>query len=357
MKIKKSNLTDKLKNIKNIVLPKNGGIQGVLLQEGQLIATNRDLTIVAKIEPLTPSDESFIIPQSAFAYIENVPSDDIEIKLSGKYITIKSGKSSTKFATYPVADFPVIAMSELKEQNNLFAGSLFKNSIESVWNSANSNSPKTIAKGILFNGDGKTLDIVACDGMRASWTKMDSDNIMNMLIPKETLKKVIPLIEDDDEVCITKSTSGNKAVIKTDKYTIYTNLYEGTYLDYKALIQYSDETVCVSVDRKSLISCVNRCQLCSDRISASVMSMDGEQLNISRSSTTCEFSESVPADFDVKRDGAEIKVGFNTAYLLEALKNCNADKVLIHYVGPLKPMVITMKDEQLRHLIVPMRLQ
>ena len=359
MKIQKTDLADKLKNMKGIVLPKNfEGLQGILVKDGQLIATNLELTVIADL-PGTATDETFLIPQTAIAYIESLPDGEIEIKPMKKYITIAGGGSSAKFAALDAAQFPEVEKHQTGDEETSFTGSIIKAAIGKVWTSADSNSTKPIARGVLFEGDGTTLNIVAIDGMRASWARMDYSRKMNMLIPKETLKKALALVADDDTVAISAVAAGNKAVIRLGDYTIYTRLLDGSYPNYKTIIQYPEETVCVTVDKKALIGCVNRCQLCTDRSisSPAVMTMAGEYLNISRMNSSAEFNENVPAKFDFVDNSANMKVGFNTAFLLDALKNCDEEQVFIHYTKPVDPLIITMKDSTLRHLIVPMRLE
>ena len=61
MKIQKTDLADKLKNMKGIVLPKSlEGLQGILVKDGQLIATNLELTVIADL-PGTATDETFLM--------------------------------------------------------------------------------------------------------------------------------------------------------------------------------------------------------------------------------------------------------------------------------------------------------
>ena len=359
MKMQKADLADKLKNMKGIVLPKSfEGLQGVLVKDGQLIATNLELTVIAGL-PGAATDETFIIPQTAIAYIESLPGDEVEIKPLKKYITIAGGGSSAKFAALDASQFPEVEKYEDGKEGSSFVGNVIKDAISKVWSSADSNSPKPIAQGVLFEGDGTTLNIVAIDGTRASWAMMGRSGKMNMLIPKETLKKAMALVADEDTVTVFAAAAGNKAVIRSGDYTIYTRLLDGSYPDYKSIVQYPDETVCVTIDRKALIGCVNRCQLCTDRSisSPAVMIMAGEYLNIMRNNTAAEFNECVPAQFDFVDNSANMKVGFNTTFLLDALKNCDEDQVYIHYTSPVKPLIITMKNSSLRHLIVPMRLQ
>ena len=266
---------------------------------------------------------------------------------------------SAKFAALDAEQFPEVEKTEIKEVTSSFVGAVIKDIIGKVWSAADSNSPKPIGRGVLFEGDGETLNIVATEGTRASWAKMDYRSKINMLIPKETLKKALALVGDTDTVTIASVDKGNKAVIKSGDYVIYTRLLDGNYMDYKTIIQYQDEAVCVTIDRKALSGCVTRCQLCTERTIASpaVMTMAGEYLNISRQNATAEFNESVPAKFDFDDNSANMRVVFNSSFLLDALKNCDGDDVYIHYTSPVKPLIITMKDNTLRHLIVPMRLQ
>ena len=79
MKIDKAELSQKIKKLKNIVPAKTyrPEIQGILVQNGYMTASNTELTVKAKTEEA--DGESFVIPLKAFDLISNLPDGDIEI--------------------------------------------------------------------------------------------------------------------------------------------------------------------------------------------------------------------------------------------------------------------------------------
>ena len=76
---------------------------------------------------------------------------------------------------------------------------------------------------------------------------------------------------------------------------------------------------------------------------------------ISLNSTTTNFTETVPVKADI--GDKKMRIGFNIGFMLEALKNCEDDNIIIHYSGDLKPMVITQETKRTLHLIVPMKVK
>lgn len=359
MKIWKNELAEKLKNMKNIILPKNfDGLQGVLVKGGQMIATNLELTIISKIEG-TASDETFLVPQSVIPFIENLPVGEVEIKTTKKVLTIKCGESSAKFAAPDPTQFPVPGDIDVSSGITLSAEDL-KKAICGVWASSDASSTKVMAQGVYFDGDGIDLNLVASDGVRMSWATLNGTEKVDMLIPKNTLKKVLALIGDDDSVTISKSKDDKKAVIRTEGYTIQTSLLASKFMDYKSIFSTSEATTKVTVERIALIACLNRCTLCEERAlpgaSPSVLRILKENLNISKHNSVAEFNENVPAECVSLDDEQGMRFGFNAGNLVEALRTFDSEKVELHYTGELKPMLITAPESKLKHLIVPMKL-
>lgn len=357
MRILKSVLADKLKHMKNIVLPKNfEGLQGVLVKGGQLIATNLELTIISNITG-TAQDETFLIPQNAIPFIESLPETEIEIKPIKKQIAVTGGGTSAKFAALDASQFPEINETEVSGKCKI-NGSDLKKAIASVISSSDAASTKTLAQGVYFDGDGTKLNLVASDGTRMSWVQINSQENMSMLIPKDTLKKVVAMIEDEGTVTVFRSKDRKKANIITDDYIIQTRLINAKYMDYKPLFSVKDEVAKVTVERTALLLCVNRCFLCGDRSiqSPAVMKILGDGINISKQNTTAEFNENVVASCASLEEGTTLKLGFSAGNIVAVLKTFDMEKVDLHYNGELKPLIITAEGSALRHLVVPMRL-
>ena len=113
MKIQKTDLAQKLNKIKGAVPKKTTMpvLQGILVRDGYLIASNMEMTVKAKIEGT--EGESFIIPERAFDLINNLPDGEMEISATaGNIITIKADKIKNKYQTLDPAQFPTTASQD-----------------------------------------------------------------------------------------------------------------------------------------------------------------------------------------------------------------------------------------------------
>lgn len=356
MKIEKSEIALKLKNIKNIMPPKNLDVaSGILVKDGKLIATNTELTVIANLGEVDTGDP-FVIPQKAIPLIESLPQGMIDIKATKTKVTVSGASSKSTFLSYDVKSFPDVISQENSETSEMkYTGENLKTAIESVWASCNPKSSKTAMQGILFEGNGSVLNIVACDGYRASWTQLSCPYEMDMIVPKTTLQKVLQLINDEDEVVISSARGSRNALIKTGEYEIYTRLIDGTFIDYKRIFETSDKEIVQQISRAEFLSCVSRCHICQDISNgAAVLTKNDEGVNLSINSTTTSFSEDI--ETDVKGANEDFKIGFNTVYMMEALKSCNKEDVTLRYRNTLKPMVIEDGNTPLKHIILPVRL-
>ena len=97
MKVQKTELAAKLNKIKGVVPKKTTMpiLQGILVNEGYLIANNMEMTVKAKLEGT--EDECFIIPERAFDLINNLPDGEVDISVTAENtITIKADKLKQK---------------------------------------------------------------------------------------------------------------------------------------------------------------------------------------------------------------------------------------------------------------------
>ena len=57
-------------------------------------------------------------------------------------------------------------------------------------------------------------------------------------------------------------------------------------------------------------------------------------------------------------DGAPVEIGFNSKYLLDALRNADCDEVLVQMSGPLSPMkVLPREGNSFLFLVLPVRIR
>ncbi|MEG2814354.1 MAG: DNA polymerase III subunit beta, partial [Oscillospiraceae bacterium] len=59
-----------------------------------------------------------------------------------------------------------------------------------------------------------------------------------------------------------------------------------------------------------------------------------------------------------KKEGPDVKIGFNNKYMLEALKNTECEKIKLEINGPISPIkIVPIDDDSFLFLVLPVRLK
>ena len=218
MRVTKAELVQKLNKIKGIV-PKTTTIpalQSILVKDGYLIANNLEMTVKAKLEGT--DGDLFLIPQKAFDLITNLPEGEVEIIPNGKDgIAIKAEKIKNTYQTLSPDLFPeneIICEEGL--EFTLESEELLKAMRHVAWAISKQNGP--MGALCLQAADGH-LNFVALDGHVMAWDNLDYEGVFELLIPKNTVEKILS-IGLEGEVFIRYSKTA--AVFATDTFEVYT---------------------------------------------------------------------------------------------------------------------------------------
>jgi DNA polymerase-3 subunit beta len=350
MKIEQKELADKLKQIKSAVPTKsNMKITGILFKNNMLIANNLELALTVALDVDTA--EEFIIPKKAIDLILKLNAGIIDIYLDGEKVIIKSNSGISRFVTLTVSDFPKLDTSKDEVTPVECDGDELSKAINQVMYACNGqNQQNPVFSGILLDGDGKYLNIVACDGFKLAWNQIEFSHKIKVIIPKESLKKILSIDFDGN---ISLYMSGTKrAVIKLGDYTCYLRLIEGSFIDYREL--FKEHPYKTSVSIKELIGSLSRTVSCiGEQKGVPVkLSINDSILNICVQSTVSEISEDIMLNEPAPN---ELKIGFNINYLVESIKAFNEDTVEIYYKDALSSVI--MHGKTLKSITLPVRLK
>lgn len=208
---------------------------------------------------------------------------------------------------------------------------------------------RPVQTGVLLDGDGKNLNVVACDGFRSAWAQTPYAEPVNMIIPKSTVKLILS-IREGEKISIQKK--GEKAVFTIGNYQVFSRLLLGNFFDYKRIFptrQYS-----IGVEREALLDAMRRIMICSDDTKKGKVEMDGSgtSLKIISNSSTAGYMEEIEVQNEFKSD---MRVMFNATFFIDALKSygCN---VVDCFFGEKSTDPTVLDDGQLKSLILPVRM-
>jgi DNA polymerase III beta subunit len=345
MKIQKTDLAQKLNKIKGVVPKKTTMpvLQGILVRDGYLIASNMEMTVKAKIEGT--EGESFIIPERAFDLINNLPDGEMEISAAaGNIITIKADKIKNKYQTLDPAQFPTTASQDEGSELRIKAEMLLE-SMKRVSYAVPAQNTNTVMTAMCLQAAGGQLNFAGLDGHVLAWDKIDYDGEFELLIPKNTVDKMKSL-GLSGEVQIRHNKTG--AVFITEDFEIYTRLIEGEYFKYQTL--FKELPLHTVVSRMALLDAMTRAKMCTEERCPVKFEMDGGALNLSIKDNTTDYHETIELQEDIAKT---LTIGFDARLVLETLKAFDCENVGLSFGGPKMPMIVEAEDSDFKTIVLP----
>ncbi|GJQ30024.1 MAG: DNA polymerase III subunit beta [Phycisphaerae bacterium] len=348
---------------------------------GELILSATDAEIALRIslskvdvqkpgEALVPADK---IRQIVSAE-DNEPT--LTIESEGDAIHIRGVDAHFKVFGYPAGDFPPIpefaavvagtgGAPQAKAVLSHPAGSLAGLVARTLFATARETSRYAI-NGVLFKRDGKRLELVATDGRRlalarANLTGSEKDaKAVQCIVPGKCLGMFQKLIQDHDEpvqIAITDSqiyfsfgTAGSPG-----RAMLVSNLTEGAFPPYEDVIP-KEQDKKVVFDRDVMSHAVKRAALLTNEESRGVrLAFKGKSKKLELASRAPEMGEAnITADL-ATYDGDDIEIGFNPAFIVDALKVLSEPQVIMELKAPNKPGLIKSGGDFL-YVVMPVNL-
>ncbi len=355
MKIQKYELVRALDTARGIVQRNDAfpALGCVLIDGSSAIASSTEITIETKIEGT--GSEPMLIPLRAFDMIRNFPDGEIELEQNDKHvITMKMEKLHSSFSSYPPADFTL--RKDAPEGNGIvLPGEQLIEALSKVVFAVDDNAASMQIRGVNLKASAGTLTITGTDTHVAaidiiSW---DGEDDMDIIIPKITVRKLAAM-DIDGEIRITYDKTS--AVFETSRYTVYSRLISGEYVDMARIFAKEAEMPAYTMDRKSLQAAITRAGLCLSNAEEKrplILQFSEKILQLSLGTNTSGYAESL--DIDSTSDGAA-KSGYSPKLLLEAIKGYSGQNIRMKLMGQNSPAFFSDEDTGLKILVLPVKI-
>ena len=284
-----------------------------------------------------------------------VPDETVSIESDERNICkIKSGETEysiigTSSDEYP--DLPTISGGFPIVINQ----GLLKDMIRKTIFSVSTSERNPVHSGIKFEISEGKIVLVAVDGARLAIRREDIDysgESVSFVVPAKTLGEIVKLSEDDEDV-YSISVGKRHISFEVGEYRIISRLLEGNFIDYKAAIPLSASTNVIA-PTKRVIECVERTALIiTDRSSPVRCVIENAMLKFSSVTSIGTASDKMPADIT----GGDIEIGFNSKFILDALKACETDEIKIELNSANQPiLILPTQGDKFLFLVLPVRI-
>jgi DNA polymerase-3 subunit beta len=289
-----------------------------------------------------------------FSILKEVPAAEIEIEVDERNAAaIRCGSSFYKIMGLPEEEFPrfpkVAGEKALKLEQPVLRDMLKKSAY-----AVSSDETRYVLNGVYMSFKADTLTIVATDGRRLALVEHELEvakgSEVEVILPTKAVGELQRLLADKGDIRIT--VGENQIVAELDSTVLVSKLIEGTYPNFRQVIP-TEAKERVQLERELLLAALHRASILASEKSQSVkLSFTKNTLTIS--AVTPEVGEAKET-LSINYKGKDLTIAFNPQYLMDPLRNLDADEVFLELTDELSPGVVKV-NEPFLYVLMPMRL-
>ena len=324
-----------------------------------LVATDLDISIRTRGEAAVSDGGRITVPAKRIGEIvRELPDAEVKVALKETRMTLSCGNGSFTIQGLDAEDFPQLPQVDAEKMATLPVDALEK-AVRRTNYAVSGDETRQMLTGALLQFRGGELRMVGTDGHRLAKAafKVNVSGLegRDLIIPPKALAQAVRLGAGQEKLNL--SVSKNFAVFEMGPTTVYSRLIDGNFPNYEQVIPKENPKI-FTVKREELVAGLRRVAVLSDSVTRQVkMALKPEYVELSVSTADVgEGREKIAVEYR----GEPLDIGYNAAYLLDALRTMSSPMVQMALNTPTSPGVITPvdqeKDEDLVCLIMPLRL-
>jgi len=359
--VTKEKVLDGLQRVQNVVgnrstLPI---LSNTLLQAEKgclfLSVTDLDVAVRTKVEAEVSKTGSTTLPaRKLFTILKEVPAQDIELEVDDRNAaSLRCGSSFYKIMGLPPEEFPQFPKSGDFKVVSLGQAAL-RDLLKKTAYAVSTDETRYVLNGVFMSFKADKLTVVATDGRRLALAEQEVEvpkgNECEFIIPAKAVGELQRLLTGEGSVKM--AIGENLLVAEWGDSTIATKLVEGSFPNFRQVIP-SEAKERVPIDRELLLASLHRAALLASEKTQSVK-LNFTKGKLTITATTPDVGEA-KEEMTVDYKGKDISIGFNPQYLMDPLRNLDADEVFLELSDELSPGVLKVNAPFL-YVLMPMRL-
>jgi len=276
--------------------------------------------------------------------------------------TVEISANNGKYALAYVEgdEFPKAAQLTDAKATQIPSGVLHT-AISSTLFASGNDDLRPVMSGVFFQFSSASLTFVATDAhklVRYTRTDLKTEETAEFIMPKKPLQLLKGILQGVDEE-ITIEYNDTNAYFRFGDSNLTCRLIDGKYPNYEAVIPKENPNQ-MQVNRMSFLNSVRRVSIFSNKTTYQIrLKIAGAELHVS--AEDFDYSNSAEERLDCDYQGDDIKIGFNSRFLIEMLNGLECDDVklsmsLPNRAGLLTPLDHTEEGEDITMLVMPVML-
>ena len=273
-------------------------------------------------------------------------------------ISANSGKYSVAYVDG--SEFPLAAQIT-DSKTTIIPSVILQKAINSTLFATGNDDLRPVMSGVFFQFDSESLKFIATDAHKlVKYTRKDltTDQTSEFIMPKKPLQLLKGILQGLD-IDITIEYNDTNAQFRFGNSILTCRLIDGKYPNYEAVIPKENPNEMV-VNRMQFLDSVRRVSIFSSKTTYQIsLSIAGAQIIIS--AEDIDYSNSAEERLNCDYQGDDIKIGFNSRFLIEMLNGLVCDEIklsmsLPNRAGLITPLDSFDKGEEVTMLVMPVML-
>lgn len=329
-------------------------LSGVLVEltDNDLSLTTTDLELTTRVRlALTGEAGKVLVPARLFAEIvRSLPSDEVELFTENGTVRVAGGRARFEIRSLPPEDFPQVdTVSETRSIG--IAGDTLAKALGQVTPAASRDETRPVLTGVLLEGEGGELRLVATDSYRLAVRTLEGQEAdgLRVLIPARAVVEVARLAGSND---VKIDVSSSQAGFTIGDTVVQSRLIEGEFPAYGKLLP-TDLPSSLQISKEPFVEALKRVAvLAQDATPVFIEFADG---NVRLSCHAQGLGEAAE-DVDGAYTGEDMRVAFNAGYLETGVVAVEGDDVQIELADAQRPVLVHAPgDRAYVYLLMPIR--
>jgi DNA polymerase-3 subunit beta len=330
-------------------------------QGGELMLAATDLDVTVKIDTradVTRPGAITVAAKNLYDIVKNTPGPTISLKrLDNHYVEVESGRYKVRMVGMAAEEYPKIPDMTADHLMSM-EPALLKEMIDKTLYSVSTDETRYVLNGVYMEPGVDVLNLVSTDGHRLSLCSRRVPGVQDTLkraviMPRKGLGELRRMLEDG-QGDVQLGFREAHAVARRGNVSLVMRLIDGRFPDYRQVVPQGAERK-VKIGKTVLVECLKRVSLVStDRTNSVRVELSKDLLRISSQNPDMgEASEEIPVDYA----GADLKIGFNARYLMDAISALTSDPISMEFNDELSPgLVRGAEDTTYTCVVMPMRI-
>jgi DNA polymerase III subunit beta len=301
--------------------------------------------------------------------VSKLPSGDITLddEAGENLVTITSASGRYQVRGMSAEEFPELPAIEDGETNQLSA-TAFIDGLKGSLVACSQDETKQILTGVYLKVNADCLEFAATDGHRLGivevypaeteeQTPSTGSSAFEVTVPAKALRELDKMLgsrQEGDKLEL--QLEQGQVVFAWGDQKLTTRTLEGRYPDYRLLIPKQFQRQ-ITLDRKQLLSALERIAVLADQTNLVKFSIDGTGQSIALS-VEAQDRGSGRESLAAQISGADLDIAFNVKYLMDGLKTLPTQEITISLNGPLEPVILTpLGGIKMTYLVMPVQLR